>query len=216
MLWVFSYLKYHPKTRIAFDPTDPYLENFTFQENDWEGSYPDAEEEIDPRAPKPLNDHELKITIFVDASHASDWVTRRGVTGYLIFLGSTPIRWYSKRQNTVEAATYGSELISKRIANEAALDIRTKLRMLGLRVTSPVNILCDNQSVVSNMQNPSSMLKKKHLAVSWHKCREMVALGATRVAHVLSQFNIADILTKPKGPRNQYKLIASASYGCHK
>ena len=95
------------------------------------------------------------------------------------------------------------------------MDIRTKLRMLGLPVVSPVNIICDNQSVVSNMQNPSSTLKKKHLAVAWHKCREMVAMGASRVAHCLSQFNLSDLLTKPKGPRNLYKLIAGPLYGRH-
>jgi hypothetical protein len=53
-----------------------------------------------------------KITTYVDADHAHDQVTRRSVTGILLFINNTPIRWYSKRQNTVETSTYGAELVA--------------------------------------------------------------------------------------------------------
>jgi hypothetical protein len=68
--------------------------------------YPDTEEEIP-------NDLDVskgpKVTVYVDADHAHDLVTRRSITGILMMLNNTPIRWVSKRQKTVETSTYGSE-----------------------------------------------------------------------------------------------------------
>ena len=68
--------------------------------------------------------NKLALTIFKDASHATCLVTRRSVTGIIVVLGSTIIKWYSKRQNTVETATYGAELVAARIAVEFAIEIR--------------------------------------------------------------------------------------------
>jgi hypothetical protein len=52
------------------------------------------------------------MTIFVDADDACDLVTRRSITGTLVMLNITPIRWVSTRQRTVEASTYGSGLVA--------------------------------------------------------------------------------------------------------
>ena len=72
----------------------------------------------------------VKIAVFCDASHAGCLVTRRSKTGILIFVNGTPIRWYSKWQNTVKSSTYESEFIAMRITTEMLLALRTSLRML--------------------------------------------------------------------------------------
>jgi hypothetical protein len=82
-----------------FDPTSFNFENIEFQEQDWTDLYPDAQEDIPNDAPVPKNKKLLQISAFMDASHATDFVTRRSVTGYVIFIGMAPIKWYSKRQN---------------------------------------------------------------------------------------------------------------------
>ena len=41
---------------------------------------------------------EVKITVFVDADHARDKVTRRSVTGIRVLINNTPVRYYCKRQ----------------------------------------------------------------------------------------------------------------------
>jgi hypothetical protein len=169
--------------------------------------YPDAQEEIPENCPTPLGKG-VQINIFTDAAHADDLVTRRSTTGIIIFVNGTPIRWYSKRQNTVEGSTYGSEFIAMRIATEFAIALRHDLRMLGIPLVGPANMFCDNQSVVLNSTVPSSMLKKKHNAISYHKVRESIAAGSIRVAKEPTESNLADILTKPlAGPRFK-KLIS--------
>jgi len=47
---------------------------------------------------------------FFDADLAGNTVIRRSQTGILIFVNRAPIIWYSKRQNTVEVSTFGSEI----------------------------------------------------------------------------------------------------------
>jgi hypothetical protein len=85
-----------------------------------------------------------------------------------------------------------------RVAVEAVLERRYKLRMMGIQIEDTTNVLSDNQAVVINTQFPSSNLKKKHNAVAYHKCREAVAAGIVRTGHIPSKDNIADVLTESK------------------
>jgi len=213
MLRVFGYLKHNARAKITFDPNPLYLEKLEFIREDWVDLYPDAQESMPHDLPKAMNKTPVQITAFLDASHASDMITGRSTTGYLLYVGHTPVKWYSKRQNTVETSSYGSELVAMRITVEAVLELRYMLRMMGIEVEPTSNILCDNQSVVINMQFPSSNLKKKHNAVAYHRCREAVAAGIIRVGHVRSEDNIADIMTKPKGPADYYKHLRPTLYG---
>ena len=137
------------------------------------------------------------MTCYVDADHARDQLTRRSVTGILVLLNNTPISWYSKCQKTVESSTYGSELVASRIAVETIMSLRYFISMLGCQLEPSSLMLGDNMAVVLNTTIPSSALKKKHQACNYHKVRESIAAGFIRFAHIRSEENLADILTKP-------------------
>jgi hypothetical protein len=83
--------------------------------SNWMEFYPDAIEEI-PKDLPPEKGPRVRMTVYVDADHEHDLVTRRSITGILVMLNNTPIRWISKRQKTLETSTYGSELVASRIA----------------------------------------------------------------------------------------------------
>ena len=134
-------------------------------------------------------------------------MTKRSQISVIAILGSTVIKTHCKRQNTVEASTHGAEIVAMRIGVEMALEVRYKLRMMGIKFEPVTNILCDNLSVVINAQFPTSSLKKKHNVVAYHKVREAVAAGITRVGHIKGEHNLADILTKPLGPKHHYELL---------
>ena len=110
---MFSYLKKHPEMgRLAYDSKAPVVDESTFvQGEDRKDFYGDVEEELPPRIPKPRGSLVI-ISAFVDADHAGNVVTRRSHTGIIIFVHNAPIIWFSKRQNTVEAATFGSEFVA--------------------------------------------------------------------------------------------------------
>ena len=194
---VFGYLKKYNKGRLIVDAHFPDHSQYKTQDFDnWKEFYPDAEEDIPSPMPTPRG-RPCRLTCYVDADHAHDVVTRRSVTGILLLINNMPIKWISKRQKTVETSTYRSELVAARMAIEAIIEYRYKLRMLGIPVEESAMMLGDNMSVVLNTTLPSSMLKKKHNAIAYHRIREAIAAGITRFAHIPSTTNCADILTKP-------------------
>jgi len=141
----------------------------------------------------------VEITCFVDADHAGNLLTRRSQSGILIFVNKAPIIWYSKRQNTVESSTFGSEFVALRIATDLIVALRYKLRMFGIPLTGPANVLCDNQGVVNNTTLPESVLSKKHNQICYHRVHEAVAANIIRIAKEDTTTNLADLLTKPLG-----------------
>jgi hypothetical protein len=122
--------------------------------------YPDASGEIPKDLPAEKGPR-VRMTVYVDADHANDIVTRRSITGILFMLNNTPTRWIFKCQRTVETSTYGSELVASRVATELMLEIRYMLRSLRVALDGPALMLGDNMSVVLNTTVPSSFLKKK-------------------------------------------------------
>jgi hypothetical protein len=181
--------------RIVFDPNTPDIDESSFIQGDWGEFYGDIKEEDPPNMPEPLG-NPVTMSCFVDADHAGNKVTRRSHTGVIILLNNAPIQAFSKRQNTVESSTFGSELVAMRIARDLISAMRIKLKCFGVPLTGPTNVFCDNQAVYKNTSNPESTLNKKHNAINYHICREAVAAGMMRVAKEDTDTNIADAFTK--------------------
>jgi hypothetical protein len=102
----------------------------------------------------------------------------------------------SKRQSTVETATYATEFIAGRTCLDEALAIRYELQMLGAPLEGPIWIFGDNQSMINSSSEPSGRLTKRHLILSWHRLREKAAMKIVYYLHIGSKENIADCLTK--------------------
>jgi hypothetical protein len=115
----------------------------------------------------------------------------------LLFVNRAVVQWYSKRQNTVETSTFGSEFVAMRVAVELIEALRYKLRMFGVPIEGATNVFCDNEAVTKNAIFPESTLKKQHNAIAYHRTREAVAAGTIRVTKEDGKTNLADVLTKP-------------------
>ena len=68
----------------------------------------------------------------------------------------------------METSTYGAELVAAKMAVDLIIEIRYKLRMLGVVLEETSVLLGDNMSVILNTTIPSSSLKKKNLACASH------------------------------------------------
>jgi hypothetical protein len=192
---IFGYLKKNPTRRIAFDPAYPKINQKRFKKYDWTDFYRDAEEPIPPNAP-PSRGKEVSTHCFVDANLAGNTVTRRSQMGILLFVNKAPITWLSKRTNTVESSTFGSEIVAMRSAVDLIEGLRYKLRMFGIPIEGPTDVFCDNEAVTKNCGIPESTLKKKHHSIAYHRNREAVAAGTIRIAKEASESNLADVFTK--------------------
>ena len=192
---IFNYLLAHPNRSIHMDPRYPIIDENRFIVSDWEEFYRHSIEPVPDCIPDPLGEP-VEIHCFVDSSHASDVTSRKSQTGILIFLNRAPIFWYSKKQNTVESSTFGSEFVAMKIAVEFIQALRLKLRWMGIPFYGPANVYCDNLSVVKSATQPEVTLNKKHNGIAYHKSREAVATGMIRVAHEPTDTNLSDLFTK--------------------
>jgi hypothetical protein len=132
---IFAYLAKHTDSPMAFDDRQPQIRDEAFDVTDWSDSlYKNAVEELPSKMPEPRGEP-VVMTCFVDADHAGNSITRRSQTaGFIIFLNCAPIDWYSKKQNTVESSTFGSEFVAMRVAVERIAALRYKLRMFGIPI----------------------------------------------------------------------------------
>jgi hypothetical protein len=125
---------------------------------------------------------------------------------------NAPIIWFSKRQNTVESSSFGSEFVAARIARDLIVSLRIKLRMFGCPIDGPANVFCDNQGVVKNASLPESTLSKKHNAINYHVVREAAAAGILRFGKEDGETNLADLLTKILPVPRRKLLLGSILY----
>ena len=160
--------------------------------------YGDVKELIPNDLPIPLG-KPVVLSHFVDANLFHDLTTGRAVTGVLHLVNQTPIEWFSKKQATVETATYGAEFVAAQIATDQIIDLHTTLRYLRVHVKGPSFLFGDNQSVIMSSTIPHSSLKKRHNALSYRGVREAIASGIFWFFKVKSELNPADILSKHLG-----------------
>ena len=141
----------------------------------------------------------------VDADHAANTVTRWSSTGFIIYLNSAPIYWNSKKNNSVESSSFGSEFIAMKHFCEYIRGLRYKLRMMGIPCEGPVFIQCGNQYVLANTTILNSKLNKKNQSIAYHFVREGADRDEWRTTYVNTHNNEADLLTKllPSGEKRK-------------
>jgi hypothetical protein len=132
---VYGYLAGSKDGAIRFRVGKPNYSDLPNQEYDWmmRTVHGNVKELIAKDALIPLGKRVI-ITTYVDANLYHDLISGRALTGIFHLLNGTPIDWYSKRQATVETATYGSKFVAARIATDQIIDLRITLRYFGVPV----------------------------------------------------------------------------------
>ena len=105
----------------------------------------------------------------MDTDYAANFSTQRSHTFILIYLDNSLIIWFSRRKNTVEYSSFGSEFVALRIDMELLVSLRYKMGMFGVLIDGPVYVFCDNSSMTNNVTLPQSVLKKRHNAIFYHR-----------------------------------------------
>ena len=134
-------------------------------------------------------------------------LTRLSHTGTMIFVNNPPIIWYSKRQNTVDLSSFGSEFIALWIATKMIEGLRYKLHIFRVPIDGPSDAFCDNQSVFTNVTIPSYVLNKKHNSICYHRVLEAHTAGTILVVWISGDYNKAGIGTNKTIPmKRRYEL----------
>ncbi len=203
----FAYLKKYHNTEMVYDPSDPVIDESEFEFKDWTSSefgHLQGKEELPTNMPEPRGQG-FVINAKVDADHASDTVTRRSRTGFIVYLNCAPVYWLSKKQTSCESSSFGSEFCAMKQCCEYLRGLRYKLRMMGIPCEGPAYIHGDNQSVLASCGIPDSVLKKKSQSIAYHFVREGAARDEWRTSYVNTHQNESDLLTKvlPAGEKRK-------------
>ena len=98
---MFGYLKSHSQCKLFFDLQHPPVDKLSGHSSSMTGM-------ILLGCPEAVSTH-----CFVDSDHTGNKVV---TDRFLIFFSKALITWHSKRQNTVETCTFGSESIAMKMA----------------------------------------------------------------------------------------------------
>ena len=95
---------------------------------------------------------------------------------------------------------------------EAVFALRYMLRCLGINVDTALAVYGDNLGVIQKATTKDSLLKKKHVAISYHKVREAVEAGIIVPIKIASAEKFVDCLTKSLPIANHNRLINGLLY----
>ena len=137
------------------------------------------------------------ITGFSDSDWATDLDDRKSTTGYCIFVGRNLVSWSSKKQKAVSRSSTEAEYRSIAAALADITWIQTLLTELRIPSSSTPIIHSDNLGAVHIAANPVLHSRSKHFELDLHFVRDRVQHKQLLVVHLPSQFQIADVLTKP-------------------
>ena len=103
-------------------------------------------------------------------------------------LGSGAISWSSKKHPTVALSSTEAEYRGAAVAARGAVWLKRILKDLGVLVTDPIRIFCDNMSSIYLARNPVDHARTKHIEVHYHFIRERVQAGEIDLQHVVVPF----------------------------
>jgi hypothetical protein len=141
----------------------------------------------------------LELTGFSDSDYAGDPESGRSTTGFVFFLGGSPITWFSKKQPTVAISSCKAEYRSMSEATRETVWLNTLLDDFGVKSPEPALLHCDNESSIKIARNPVFHSKTKHITVHYHFTREKLESGEIRLTYIPTGEQVADLFTKPLG-----------------
>ena len=147
-----------------------------------------------------INIHETSnttLTCFSDADWAGSLDDRKSTSAYLIFLGSTPISWSSKKQRATARSSTEAEYRALAMAAAESMWLLSLFHELKVPLSQPPLLLCDNLGATHLSFNPVQHSRMKHIQLDVHFVRDLVAKKLLNVRHVHTNDQLADLLTKP-------------------
>ncbi|GAA0167596.1 transmembrane signal receptor [Lithospermum erythrorhizon] len=96
----------------------------------------------------------LQLSGWCDSDWASFPITRRSVSGWIVFLGDSLVSWKTKKQVRVPRSSAKAEYRSMAIITCELKWLKGLLRSFGIQHSGSIELLCDSQSAMHLAQNP--------------------------------------------------------------
>ncbi|GJR46268.1 hypothetical protein Tco_1314371 [Tanacetum coccineum] len=138
----------------------------------------------------------IALTAFADADHAGCQGTRKSTSGSMQLLGDRLVSWSSKKQKSTAISSTEAEYITLSGCCAQILWMRLQLTEYGL-VFNKIPLYCNNKSVIALCCNNVQHSGSKHIDIRHHFIKEQVDSGVVELYFVRTEYQLADIFTKP-------------------
>lgn len=108
---------------------------------------------------------DFKLHAYSDSDWAGDRDTRHSTSGHILFLGKSPIAWYSGKQNLVTTSTTEAEYVAMSQTAKEIQYIRNLLNSIGIIQDEATVLNGDNQGALFLGENPKTASRTKHIAI---------------------------------------------------
>ncbi|CAH9070946.1 unnamed protein product [Cuscuta epithymum] len=152
-------------------------------------------------------DSNLSLTGWCDSDRAACPLTRKSISGWIVFLGHSPISWKTKKQTTVSKSSAEAEYRSMAAATGELKWLKALLLSLGIHHPQAIPLYCDSQSSIHIARNPVFHERTKHIEVDCHFVRDAIQEGLIAPNYVPTTIQLADIFTKALGKTKFHFLL---------
>lgn len=104
-----------------------------------------------------------QLNAYCDADWAACPITRKSVSGFVIFMGDSLISWKSKKQHTVSLSSAEAEYRSLRRLTAELAWLSRLLTDFTVPDITPIPVKCDNQAAIYITKNPVYHERTKHI-----------------------------------------------------
>ncbi|GJR79966.1 hypothetical protein Tco_0150751 [Tanacetum coccineum] len=152
-----------------------------------------------------LDSLSIAYIAFADADHAGCQDTRKSTSGSMQMLGDKLVSWSSKKQKSTTISSTKAEYITLSGCCGQILWMRSQLTGYGL-IFNKIPLYCDNKSAISLCCNNVQHSRSKHIDIRHHFIKEQVENRVLELYFVRTEYQLADIFTKPL-PRERLDFL---------
>nr|GEZ91703.1 retrovirus-related Pol polyprotein from transposon TNT 1-94 [Tanacetum cinerariifolium] len=138
-------------------------------------------------------------------------LTRRSLTGWLVYLGDSTISWKTKKQHTVSCSSAEVEYRSMALTTGELKWLKGLLKSFGIHHQQPMLLYCDSQAALHISRTPVFHERTKHIEVDCHYIRDELVSENLAARHVHTKEQVADFFTKALGKAQFDYLLCKLS-----
>ncbi|GJW90780.1 hypothetical protein Tco_0168333 [Tanacetum coccineum] len=150
-------------------------------------------------------DTDMSLTAYADADHVGCQDSRRSTSGSAQFLGDKLVSWSSKKQKCTTISSIEAEYIALSRCCAQIIWMRSQLTDYGFQFNN-IPLYCDKKSVIALCCNNVQHSRAKHINVHYHFIKEQVENGIVKLYFVQTEYQLADIFTKPL-PQERFTFL---------
>ncbi|GJW68252.1 hypothetical protein Tco_0122676 [Tanacetum coccineum] len=153
-------------------------------------------------------DTDMSLTAYADADHPGCQRHRRSYHREVSrsqFLGDRLVSWSSKKQKSTAILSTEAKYIALSGCWSQILWMRSQLTDYGFKFNK-IPLYCDNKSAIDLCCNNVQHSRAKHIDIRYHFIEEQVENGIVGLYFVRTEYQLADIFTKPF-PRERFNFL---------